>query len=127
MESTYNEKNQAEIFDKRGSDDPSEEVPGQDGDEPTQHERATLLRIGDSLPMATWLVAIVELCERFTYYGCQGIFQNYILKAYGGRLGNGGLGLGAQAATGLGVFFQFFCYGVSAWNVDCEIVTNINC
>lgn len=45
--------------------------------EPTEHEKSTLRHIGDAFPKSAYLVAVVELCERFTYYGCQGLFQNY--------------------------------------------------
>lgn len=108
-----NDKDLAKAYDRHDSDVTSEEevYTGEDGTEPNMEERASLRRIGDSMPLATWLVAIVELCERFSYYGCQGLFQNYILKPLDGSLGNGGLGMGSQAATGLNTFFQFFCYG----------------
>ncbi len=46
-----------------------------EGEEPTEREKRTLRHVGESLPFSTFLVAFVELCERFTYYGCQGIFQ----------------------------------------------------
>lgn len=62
--------------------------------------------------MSAWLVAIVELCERFTYYGMQGLFQNYIELPLDGSQGRGALGMGHQGATGLTTFFQFWCYGV---------------
>jgi POT family proton-dependent oligopeptide transporter len=39
-----------------------------------------------------WLVAVVELCERFTYYGMQGLFQNYVSHAKDGSDGSAGLG-----------------------------------
>jgi len=81
-----------------------------DGDEPSEHELKTLRRIGESMPISSYLIAVVELCERFTYYGAQGLFSNYIRQASDGSLGAPGLGLGKQAATGLGLFFQFFCY-----------------
>ncbi|MCJ1443525.1 MAG: hypothetical protein MMC23_004023 [Stictis urceolatum] len=82
-----------------------------DGEEPNAGEKAALRHVGESLPVAAWLVAIVELCERFTYYGCQGLFQNYIQRPLDGSGGGpGALGLGQQGATGLGTFFQFFCY-----------------
>jgi proton-dependent oligopeptide transporter, POT family len=45
------------------------------GTEPTELEKKELRHVGESLPYAAWLVAFVELCERFTYYGCQGLFQ----------------------------------------------------
>ncbi|TGO54168.1 hypothetical protein BCON_0111g00110 [Botryotinia convoluta] len=85
---------------------------GTDADEvePTDEEKKTLRRIGDSLPMSAWLVAIVELCERFSYYGCVGLFQNYVQRPLDGSLGRGALGLGHQTATALTVFFSMWCY-----------------
>ncbi|KAF7953267.1 hypothetical protein EAE96_006479 [Botrytis aclada] len=79
-------------------------------EEPTEEEKQTLRRIGDSLPMSAWLVAIVELCERFSYYGCVGLFQNYVQRPLDGSLGRGALGLGHQTATALTVFFSMWCY-----------------
>ncbi|TGO10863.1 hypothetical protein BTUL_0123g00040 [Botrytis tulipae] len=81
-----------------------------DEEEPTDDEKQTLRRIGDSLPMSAWLVAIVELCERFSYYGCVGLFQNYVQRPLDGSLGRGALGLGHQTATALTVFFSMWCY-----------------
>ena len=49
-----------------------------EGDEPTEEELATLRRVADQLPLSAFIVALVELCERFTYYGLSGPFQNYI-------------------------------------------------
>lgn len=37
-----------------------------DGEEPTEHEKKTLRRIGDKFPASAYLIAVVELCERFT-------------------------------------------------------------
>jgi hypothetical protein len=82
-----------------------------DDDEPTEHEKETLRHVAENLPLAAWLVAIVELCERFTYYGVQGLFQNYVQRPLDGSLGRGALGLGHVGATGLTTFFQFWCYG----------------
>lgn len=48
-----------------------------------------------------------------SYYGCQGLFQNYISNRPNGADGAPGLGLGHQGATGLNLFFQWFCYGMS--------------
>ena len=64
-----------------------------DGEEPTEHERATLRHIGESLPLSAWLVAGVELSERFTYYGTQGLFQNYVERPLDGSEGPGALGM----------------------------------
>lgn len=87
-----------------------ESGPTADGEEPNKHELSTLRRVGENLPASAFLIAIVELTERFTFYGAQGLFQNYISHAKDGSDGAKGLGLGPQAATGLNIFFQFFCY-----------------
>lgn len=63
-----------------------------DGDEPTAEEKTTLRKVSDKLPWSAFLVCVVELCERFTYYGLSGPFQNYIENEYGGSL-PGAIGL----------------------------------
>jgi POT family proton-dependent oligopeptide transporter len=63
-----------------------------DGEEPTEEEKKTLRHVGEWLPPRVWLVAVVELCERFTYYGMQGLFQNYVSHANDGSDGSKGLG-----------------------------------
>ena len=56
-------------------------------EEPTEEELRTLVRVADKLPWSAWLVAVIELCERFAYYGLSGPFQNYIQNPYhGGKL-----------------------------------------
>jgi len=86
------------------------EEDGIGGVRPTAEEMATLRKVGEPLPKSAFLVAIVELCERFTYYGASGIFQNYIARPRSGEDGRGALGMGHQGATGLSTFFQFWCY-----------------
>jgi POT family proton-dependent oligopeptide transporter len=86
------------------------EEEGVSGVKPTAEELATLRKVGEPLPKSAFLVAIVELCERFTYYGASGLFQNYIARPRSGELGRGALGMGHQGATGLSTFFQFWCY-----------------
>jgi POT family proton-dependent oligopeptide transporter len=81
-----------------------------DGEEPNEEEKRTLKRVAEHLPASAWLVAVIELSERFTYYGTQGIFQNYIQRPLDGSEGRGALGMGHQGATGLSTFFQFWCY-----------------
>ena len=49
-----------------------------EGSEPTEEEIATLRKVADRMPLSAFIVALVELCERFTYYGLSGPFQNYI-------------------------------------------------
>lgn len=79
--------------------------------EPTAHELKVLRKIPDRLPWSAFLVCIVELCERFTFYGLSGPFQNYISNSYHDPSGNpGAIGLGQSTATGLTNFFQFWCY-----------------
>jgi POT family proton-dependent oligopeptide transporter len=80
------------------------------GVRPTREELKTLRKVGEPLPKSAFLVAIVELCERFTYYGASGLFQNYLARPHDGSLGRGALGLGHKGATGLSTFFQFWCY-----------------
>ncbi|KAH0347329.1 peptide transport protein PTR2, partial [Aureobasidium melanogenum] len=80
-----------------------------DGEEPTEEERQTLRKVSDKLPWAAFIICVIELCERFTYYGLSGPFQNYIENSYGGRV-PGAIGLGQTGATGLTDFFQFWCY-----------------
>ncbi|PGH06689.1 hypothetical protein AJ79_06473 [Helicocarpus griseus UAMH5409] len=97
--------------------EPKEEEPsvspqehGSDAsDEPTEEDLANLRKIPEKLPWSAFLVAVVELCERFAYYGLSGPFQNYIQNPYGGKI-PGAIGLGQTGATGLGSFFQFWCY-----------------
>ncbi|KUI73365.1 Peptide transporter PTR2 [Cytospora mali] len=80
-----------------------------DGGEPTDEEKQKLRKVSDKLPWSAFLVCVIELCERFTYYGLSGPFQNYIENSYGGSL-PGAIGMGQTGATGLTDFFQFWCY-----------------
>lgn len=90
------------------------------GDEfPTLEERLTLPRHPDRLPWAAYLIAYVELAERFSYYGCTVVFTNFIQQPLppGSKTGAGGahgqsgaLGRGQQASTGLTTFNSFWVY-----------------
>ena len=64
-----------------------------EGDEPTEEELATLRKVADHLPWSAFIVALVELCERFTYYGLSGPFQNYIQYYPHDTPVHGGIGL----------------------------------
>ncbi|PWW72590.1 PTR2-domain-containing protein [Tuber magnatum] len=83
---------------------------GEEGEEPREEELATLCHIGDKIPYSAWLVAVVELAERFTFYGLTGPFQNYMQNRRDDPRLPGALGLGQSAATGLQYFFLFWCY-----------------
>lgn len=45
----------------------AESAPTAEGDEPNEYEKGTLRRIGENLPASAYLIAVVELTERFTY------------------------------------------------------------
>lgn len=95
---------------KNAFEDVKDLSPTPDGQEPNEEEKRTLRHVAENLPVSAWLVAIVELCERFTYYGMSGLFQNYVQHPLDGSQGRGALGMGHQGATGLTTFFQFWCY-----------------
>ncbi|KAF9091639.1 peptide transporter ptr2 [Mortierella sp. GBA35] len=101
------------IKDENSSLSMSEDLDQQGNREPTAEESNTLRRVADHIPASAWLVVVVEFCERFTYYGLSGPFQNYIQYPYTGIKGAdhpGAIGKGQQTATALNYFFQFFCY-----------------
>ncbi|ORX60330.1 PTR2-domain-containing protein [Hesseltinella vesiculosa] len=81
--------------------------------EPTQADWEELVESSDKLPASAYLVILIEFCERFTYYGLSGPFQNYIQypnpESYPAEQ-PGALGRGQQTATALTTFFTFFCY-----------------
>ncbi|KAF7970982.1 hypothetical protein HWV62_22475 [Athelia sp. TMB] len=86
---------------------------------PTEEEIRTLRRVVDVIPWAAYLIAFVELAERFSFYGSQAVFTNFIQQplpansttgAAGLNGQAGALGLGQQAANGLSTFYQFWCY-----------------
>ncbi|KAL3443013.1 POT family-domain-containing protein [Aspergillus insuetus] len=72
-------------------------------------ENTGLRRIPDRIPWVVLLVIIVELGERFTYFGLSGPLQNYIKNPYDGDQ-PGALGRGQAVATALGNFFKFWAY-----------------
>ncbi|KAI9476519.1 MAG: POT family-domain-containing protein [Benjaminiella poitrasii] len=83
------------------------------GPEPTEEEWKELSEVSDTIPKAAFLVILIEFCERFTYYGLSGPFQNYIQNpipaSYPAEL-PGAMDKGQQTATALTTFFQFWCY-----------------
>jgi len=86
---------------------------------PSEEEKLTLRRVAGNIPMSAWLVVIVELAERFSYYGTAGPFVNYIQRPLplggngagappkGGEGRPGALGKGQQASTGLTTMLSF--------------------
>lgn len=41
-----------------------------DGELPNVEELATLRRVANTIPAKLFTIAFIELCERFSYYGC---------------------------------------------------------
>ncbi|KAL0577272.1 hypothetical protein V5O48_004700 [Marasmius crinis-equi] len=85
---------------------------------PSEEEKATLRRVADRMPWNAYLIAIVEMAERFSFYGCSAVFTNFIQKPLpqGSHTGagfsgqSGALGLGQRASTGLSIFYTFWCF-----------------
>ncbi|PPQ64967.1 hypothetical protein CVT24_008155 [Panaeolus cyanescens] len=86
---------------------------------PTEEEKATLRRIPDTIPWNAYLIAVVELAERFSFYGSSVVFTNFIQQGLppGSHTGAGGLngqagalGMGQRASTGITTFFSFWSY-----------------
>ena len=63
-----------------------------------------------------FLVCIIELSERFCYYGVSGTFNNYLANPYkGGPPWDGedlpgAIGRGTAFASGMQNYWQFWCY-----------------
>ncbi|KAL0071117.1 hypothetical protein AAF712_001675 [Marasmius tenuissimus] len=86
---------------------------------PTEEEKATLRRVSDKVPWNAYLIAIIEMAERFSYYGSTVVFTNFIQHPLpdGSRTGAGGadlqagaLGKDQRTSTGLTTFYQFWAY-----------------
>ncbi|EPS95094.1 hypothetical protein FOMPIDRAFT_1133102 [Fomitopsis schrenkii] len=86
---------------------------------PTDEEREMLRRVADVVPWNAFLIAFVELAERFSYYGTTVVFTNFIQQPLppGSRTGagyvneqSGALGLGQRASTAIGLLNTFWIY-----------------
>jgi POT family proton-dependent oligopeptide transporter len=91
-------------------------------------EHSSLRRVPDRIPWVVLLILIVELGERFTYFGLSAPIQNYIKCVETSNLHGitdtnlyrnphnpgsdlpGALGKGQAVATALGNFFKFWAY-----------------
>ncbi|KAH7489520.1 putative peptide transporter ptr2 [Fusarium oxysporum f. sp. matthiolae] len=88
-----------------------------DGQFPTAEELDTLRRVPNKILMKLFSIAFIELCERFSYYGCTVVFTNFIQQKLpeGSTTGAdpeqpGALGMGQRASTGITTFNQFWQY-----------------
>ncbi|TNY20049.1 PTR2-domain-containing protein [Rhodotorula diobovata] len=113
------------VFDEKRAVSPASdptEAYGEHPDAPTEEEKRTLRRVPGPINIGAFLVAYVELAERFSYYGCTVVFTNFIQRdlppgsTTGATTGPdqqaGALGMGQQASTGLTTFNQFWVYCV---------------
>ncbi|EAW12271.1 oligopeptide transporter [Aspergillus clavatus NRRL 1] len=80
-----------------------------DDNEAIANERP-LRRIPDSLPRSVWSIALVEVCDRFAFFGLAAPLQNYLQNAKDDPLRPGGLGLGQSYATLINLSFTVWCY-----------------
>lgn len=99
-----------------------------DSEQCPETDRSNLRRVPDSIPWVVLLILIVELGERFTYFGLSAPIQNYIKYVmrscstiqpsltesrnpyHPGSDLPGALGRGQAVATALGNFFKFWAY-----------------
>lgn len=95
-------------------------IEDDEGRFPTDEELKTLRHVSEKIPLRCWLVAIVELAERFSYYGLSAPFQNYMQNSPTDKPA-GVLNLKNQGATALSYVWTFWCYLspiIGAWIAD---------
>lgn len=99
-----------------GADGSSDQMFDDGFEYPTEEEKTTLRHVPYTLPARAYLVCVIELSERFCYYGVSGTFNNYLANPYGngppysGADLPGAIGRGTAFASGLQNYFQFWCY-----------------
>ncbi|ORE05019.1 PTR2-domain-containing protein [Rhizopus microsporus var. microsporus] len=108
-----NEEKQDSIIETNSKHNDFFETYNEEYPEPTEEDWKSLPEVSDAIPKTAFLVILIEFCERFTYYGLSGPFQNYIQNppppSYPASL-PGAMGKGQQTATALNTFFTFWCY-----------------
>ncbi|KAI5989801.1 POT family-domain-containing protein [Pisolithus orientalis] len=79
---------------------------------PTEEELFALRRVSDAIPWTAYMIAVVELAERFSVNFIQQPLPPNSTTGAGGLNGqSGALGRGQQMSTGLTTFYQFWSYG----------------
>ncbi|KAL8790862.1 MAG: hypothetical protein Q9195_006187 [Heterodermia aff. obscurata] len=79
-----------------------EEVPSSDCSIKTESAGViidTLPRVADNIPLSVWLVALLTMAERFSFYGLSAPFQNYMQNPRNDRLRPGAFGWGQSTAS----------------------------
>ncbi|CRG83377.1 Peptide transporter PTR2 [Talaromyces islandicus] len=81
------------------------------GDSATeQQQQHSLRRVADSLPLNVWIIATIEACERFAFFGMAAPLQNYVQNSRDDPLRPGGIGLGQAYATIVNLSFIMWCF-----------------
>lgn len=103
---------------------------------PTEEESRTLRKVADSIPMTAYMLCVVELAERATYYGVNTVFSNFMqypLPEGGSGSGAtpagtqetpGALGKGEQFSVAIGLLFSFLAYVIpvfGGWVADTKL------
>ncbi|KAG0038828.1 peptide transporter ptr2 [Podila clonocystis] len=83
--------------------DNTPQVPMQEV-EVSEDELAANIQVAGPIPIASWLIIVTELCERFAYYGASQLFQRYMLER---------LLLEKGTATAINRGFAFFSYATT--------------
>ncbi|KAM9936567.1 hypothetical protein OXX80_003887 [Metschnikowia pulcherrima] len=92
-----------------GSSDSESDDIWHEAKEPNQLELDTLRHVSGKIPLTCWYIAVVELAERFTYYGLSAPFQNYAQYSPD-EFPRGVLNLDSHDATAITYFWQFWCF-----------------
>ncbi|VDB95653.1 unnamed protein product [Peniophora sp. CBMAI 1063] len=85
---------------------------------PTEEELETLRHVAGHVNWSTYMIAVIEAAERFSYYGSTIVFVNFIQQprpensstGAGGNGQSGALGKGQRTSTGLTTLLQFWAY-----------------
>ncbi|KAE8193398.1 hypothetical protein CF328_g5059 [Tilletia controversa] len=103
---------------------------------PTEPEIDSLRRVPASIPVAAFLIALLELAERLSYYGAVQVFQNFVQRPLpscsstgasacaGPNATSGALGYGQRAATAISNTNNFWVYIMpilGAWIADSRL------
>ncbi|KAF9302703.1 peptide transporter ptr2 [Mortierella antarctica] len=72
--------------------------------EVSEDELAANIQVAGPIPIASWLIIVTELCERFAYYGASQLFQRYMLDR---------LMLEKGSATAINRGFAFLSYATT--------------
>lgn len=96
----------------------------EDGDLPTEMEKATLRRVPGNIPIIAYAICAVEFAERSSYYGISTLISNFINRplpeggnGYGApprgtQQTSGALGLGTVKANAVNQSFSMLAYAL---------------